>query len=56
MIPLTPATLIRLARPSLDLRAAEHFYTAGVGLSVLYCHDSAGEEASLLMLGLPGAR
>ncbi|WP_019011744.1 VOC family protein [Deinococcus aquatilis] len=52
---LTPATHIRLARPSLNLRAAEHFYTAGLNLSVLYHHDSVGEEASLLMLGLKGA-
>ncbi|MFB9994963.1 VOC family protein [Deinococcus oregonensis] len=53
--PLTPATHIRLARPSLNLRATEHFYTAGLNLSVLYRHDSVGEEASLLMLGLRGA-
>ncbi|THF66814.1 VOC family protein [Deinococcus sp. Arct2-2] len=52
---LTPATHIRLARPSLDLRAAQHFYTAGLNLSVLYHHDSMGEEASLLMLGVRGA-
>lgn len=52
---LTPSTHIRLARPSLDLRAAERFYVEGAGLELLYRHESAGQEASLLMLGLPGA-
>ncbi|SMB90417.1 VOC family protein [Deinococcus hopiensis] len=52
---LTPSTHIRIARPSLDLSAAEQFYVQGAGLKVLYRHAGMGEEASLLMLGLPGA-
>jgi len=47
-------THLRLARPSLDLDAAEHFYVQGLGLQVLYQHRSE-EALSLLMLGLPGA-
>ena len=48
-------TRIRLARPSLDLAAAERFYVDGLGLSVLHRHDAEmGDEFSLLMLGLPG--
>lgn len=50
-----PTTRIRLARPSLKLAAAEHFYVDGLGLEVLYRHRSQDGEASLLMLGLPGA-
>ncbi|WP_295821193.1 VOC family protein [uncultured Deinococcus sp.] len=51
---LNPAMPIRIARPSLDLRAAETFYTAGLGLSVLW-RSSDDSFADLLMLGLPGA-
>lgn len=54
-MPLTAATHLRIARPSLDLRAAEEFYVRGAGLEVLYRNEGQGEEASLLMLGLPGA-
>lgn len=53
---LTPQTRIRLARPSLDLAAAERFYVRGLGLSVLHQHRAeADAEFSLLMLGLAGA-
>ena len=56
MLNLTPHTRIRLARPSLDLAAAERFYVQGLGLSVLHQHTAASDtEFSLLMLGLPGA-
>ena len=49
-------TRIRLARPSLDLSAAERFYVDGLGLSVLYRHEAeTPDEFSLLMLGFPGA-
>jgi len=51
---IQPETHLRLARPSLDLNAAEHFYVQGLGLQVLYQHCSES-ELSLLMLGLPGA-
>lgn len=51
---LSPTHHIRLARPSLDLDAAQRFYADGLGLRVL--HRSAHDEfAALLMLGLPGA-
>ena len=53
---LTAQTRIRLARPSLDLSAAERFYVDGLGLSLLYRHEAeTPDEFSLLMLGLPGA-
>ncbi len=56
VLPLTTQTRIRLARPSLDLAAAERFYGQGLGLSVLHKHTAASDaEFSLLMLGLPGA-
>lgn len=51
---LSPAHHIRLARPSLNLDAAQRFYADGLGLRVL--HRSAHDEfAALLMLGLFGA-
>ncbi|MET7639523.1 VOC family protein [Streptomyces sp. NPDC005438] len=47
---------IRIARPSLDLEAAERFYTGGVGLSVLFRASGRPEqgEHDLLMVGPPG--
>ncbi|MFD8202583.1 VOC family protein, partial [Streptomyces sp. NPDC059701] len=48
---------IRMARPSRDLRAAEHFWVSGLGLDVLYRHAADGTpgESSLLMVGWPDA-
>ena len=51
---LSPAHHVRLARPSLDLDAAQRFYADGLGLRVLH-RSSHDEFAALLMLGLPGA-
>ncbi|MFE2184069.1 VOC family protein [Streptomyces sp. NPDC059455] len=48
---------IRIARPSRDLAAAERFWCAGLGLSVVYRAeggDRAGEH-DLLMVGRPDA-
>ncbi|WP_309570255.1 VOC family protein [Deinococcus sp.] len=45
---------IRLARPSLDLQAAEAFYVDGLGLSVLW-RSTDDAFTDLLMVGLPGA-
>ncbi|MFF1380019.1 VOC family protein [Streptomyces sp. NPDC058308] len=44
---------IRVARPSRDLAAAERFWVAGLGLSVLYRAQSHGVpgEHDLLMVG-----
>jgi catechol 2,3-dioxygenase-like lactoylglutathione lyase family enzyme len=49
---------IRIARPSLDLAAAERFYVDGLGLSVLFKKDgtAAGEPHDLLMVGPDGGR
>jgi hypothetical protein len=49
---------IRIARPSLDLGAAERFYVDGLGLSVLYKKDgnAAGEPHDLLMVGPDGGQ
>lgn len=51
-----PASHIRIARPSRDLKQAERFWVKGLGLDVLY---RAGFEAEggnpLLMLGWPRA-
>ena len=48
---------IRIARPSLDLQAAQQFYVDGLGLSVLYRASARGEpgEHDLLMVGWPTA-
>ncbi|THF88004.1 VOC family protein [Deinococcus sp. KSM4-11] len=55
MIPdLSASTHVRLARPSLNLTAAERFYVEGLGLSVLY-RSAEDAFADLLMLGIPGA-
>lgn len=49
---------IRIARPSLDLAAAERFYVGGLGLSVLFRKDgrATGEPHDLLMVGPPGGQ
>jgi catechol 2,3-dioxygenase-like lactoylglutathione lyase family enzyme len=52
----TPASHLRVARPSRDLAAAERFWVGGLGLSVLYrAEDSAEGGHALLMMGWPGA-
>ena len=50
--------VIRIARPSLDLAAAERFYVCGLGLRVLFRKDgrAAGEPHDLLMVGPQGGR
>ncbi|MVN87084.1 VOC family protein [Deinococcus sp. HMF7620] len=53
-VALSPTLHLRLARPSRNLAAAQHFYQDGLGLQVLW--QSCGDGfADLLMLGLPGA-
>ena len=56
-MPADAAAHVRIARPSRDLRAAERFWTSGLGLGVLYRHTADGTPArhSLLMLGWPDA-
>ncbi|HEY1673372.1 MAG TPA: VOC family protein [Streptosporangiaceae bacterium] len=52
----TPASHLRVARPSRDLEAAERFWAGGLGLSVLYRADASAEGGhGLLMVGWPGA-
>ena len=51
---LHPTIAVRIARPSLDLDAAERFYVRGLGLHVLY-RTTDDAFAALLMMGLPGA-
>lgn len=50
---ITSQTHIRVARPSLDLKATERFYVDGLGLDILW--RSSGEHApgehDLLMVG-----
>lgn len=48
---------IRIARPSRDLAAAEHFWCAGLGLSVVYRAEGGDRpgEHDLLMVGWPDA-
>jgi len=49
-------TQVRLARPSVDLAAAERFYTAGVGLSVLMrVAPPEVPPPGMVMLGWPDA-
>jgi catechol 2,3-dioxygenase-like lactoylglutathione lyase family enzyme len=50
--------VIRIARPSLDLAAAERFYVQGLGLSVLFRAAGRPEAGTydLLMLGPAGGR
>lgn len=49
---------IRIARPSLDLEAAERFYVDGLGLSVLFKKDgnATREPHDLLMVGPDGGQ
>ncbi|MFE3503584.1 VOC family protein [Kitasatospora sp. NPDC059160] len=56
-MPADATAHVRIARPSRDLAAAEHFWAAGLGLDVLYRHTTDGtpDEHSLLMVGWPGA-
>lgn len=58
MDPMTGTPHLRIARPSRDLALAERFWSAGVGLSVLYRHaptERGDGEHALIMLGLPAA-
>ncbi len=50
--------VIRIARPSLNLAAAERFYVGGLGLSVLYRAQGSPEHGpyDLLMLGPAGGQ
>jgi len=51
-----PSSHLRIARPCHDLRRAERFWTAGLGLEVLYRSGPTAEGGhDLLMLGWPGA-
>ncbi|KUL46018.1 glyoxalase [Streptomyces sp. NRRL F-4489] len=53
---IDPTAQVRVARPSRDLAAAEHFYVAGLGLDVLWRGTKrAPGEHDLLMVGRPGA-
>jgi catechol 2,3-dioxygenase-like lactoylglutathione lyase family enzyme len=50
------ASHLRIARPSLDLRAAERFWVDGLGLQVLFRVDDSAEGGhELVMLGWRGA-
>lgn len=51
------AAHLRIARPSRDLRAAERFWAAGLGLHVLYRQEPDGDDDghALVMLGWPAA-
>lgn len=50
--------VIRIARPSRDLDAAETFYVDGLGLSLLFKKNgrAAGEPHDLLMVGTDGGQ
>ena len=51
-----PASHLRIARPSKDLRAAERFWVEGLGLEVLFRADDSAEGGhALLMVGWPDA-
>ena len=51
-----PENHLRLARPSLDLAAAERFWVGGLGLEVLFRLAGADDgEGALLMVGWPAA-
>ncbi|MFE0172007.1 VOC family protein [Streptomyces sp. NPDC059002] len=56
-MPVNGQSHIRIARPSRDLAAAEHFWAGGLGLSELYRAEGgdAPGEHDLLMLGWPDA-
>ena len=52
----SPASHLRLARPSRDLQASERFWVDGLGLEVLFRADSSAEGGhALLMAGWPDA-
>ena len=52
----SPASHLRIARPSHDLRASERFWAGGLGLEVLFRADASAEGGhALLMLGWPDA-
>jgi catechol 2,3-dioxygenase-like lactoylglutathione lyase family enzyme len=51
-----PASHLRIARPSHDLRASERFWVEGLGLEVLFrADDQADGDHALLMVGWPEA-
>lgn len=51
-----PASHLRIARPSRDLRASERFWVDGLGLEVLFRADASAEGGhALLMVGWPDA-
>jgi catechol 2,3-dioxygenase-like lactoylglutathione lyase family enzyme len=51
-----PASHLRIARPSRDLRASERFWVDGLGLDVLFRTGPGAEGGhALLMAGWPGA-
>jgi catechol 2,3-dioxygenase-like lactoylglutathione lyase family enzyme len=52
-----PDSHLRLARPSRDLAAAEHFWVHGLGLEALWRSQAVDAEGghALLMLGWPDA-
>jgi catechol 2,3-dioxygenase-like lactoylglutathione lyase family enzyme len=52
----SPASHLRIARPSRDLQASERFWVDGLGLDVLFRVDSSAEGGhALLMVGWPDA-
>jgi catechol 2,3-dioxygenase-like lactoylglutathione lyase family enzyme len=52
----TPASHLRIARPSRDLQASERFWVGGLGLDVLFRAGPSAEGGhALLMAGWPGA-
>jgi catechol 2,3-dioxygenase-like lactoylglutathione lyase family enzyme len=51
-----PASHVRIARPSHDLRASERFWVGGLGLEVLLRVDESADGGhALVMVGWPGA-
>ncbi|MCB5909214.1 VOC family protein [Streptomyces pinistramenti] len=54
-MPADGSAHLRIARPSRDLAAADRFWCAGLGLSVLFRHPSGSAEHSLPMVGRPDA-
>ncbi|MEU5098021.1 VOC family protein [Streptomyces sp. NPDC020996] len=56
-MPVDGSSHLRIARPSRDLAAAERFWAAGLGLSVVWRTEGGLEsgEHELLMLGWPDA-
>jgi catechol 2,3-dioxygenase-like lactoylglutathione lyase family enzyme len=51
-----PASHLRIARPSRDLRASERFWVDGLGLEVLFRADASAKGGhALLMVGWPAA-